>query len=210
MRNFRSFNPASSWCLVYSGRFFFNAWFSFINCCLRRKAAIISPGFSTNIAYQCFLSFGIFIINPFFIASHNSIKNDFLRVVRAAIHKMFFCFSSYLALNLYGNQFPAFWTRPRLCKRSMYQTIVRGSDSDLHRVTPPSFYLQLRSKSPLLNHLNQSLHIVSDRECSRYAFWSRRWLTVPKKITVKKIKAKMESFPHICCFVGSKPDIFDV
>ena len=37
-----------SWRLAYSGRFCFNAWFSFINCCLQRTVVVVSPGFSNS------------------------------------------------------------------------------------------------------------------------------------------------------------------
>ena len=87
---------------------FYNAWFSFISCCLYGAAVIVHPVSATRgisylldltkytalslsmiIAFWCrwtrftwqypwFLWFGIFIINPFFIASQNSMQKLFL------------------------------------------------------------------------------------------------------------------------------------
>ena len=62
--------------------------------------------------YPCFLSFGIFIINLLFIASHNSMQ----KWLPFAYFKQQFT-NGFFSFRVCDNQFPAFWTSPRLCKR---------------------------------------------------------------------------------------------
>ena len=112
------------------------------------------------------------------ILSHRSTNNT----------QIVFRFSSCLSLNSCGNQFPAFWTSPRLCKRLLTAISItfNGSDNCLRVWSSnaskssssnlfgfPERSLTLRSKSPLLNRLNQSLHVVSNRVCSPYASRSK-------------------------------------
>ena len=58
----------------------------------------------------------------------------------------------------------------------------------------PGHSLSLRSKSPLLNRLSQSLHVVSNRKFSPYASWSKRR---PSATLFSKLKQKNQTFPHM-------------
>ena len=58
--------------------------------------------------------------------------------------------------------------------------LVYHASKDLSSIffDSPERSLSLRSKSPLWNRLNQSLHVVSDRACSSYVSWSEhQWIS---------------------------------
>ena len=133
-------------------------------------------------------------------------------IIQAATHKSF-RFSSCLSLNSYRNQFPAFWTSPKLCKRlltaisvtfNVWNNCLRvwewSSSSNASKSSSSNVFgcpgrsLSSRSKSPLVNRLNQSLHVISDIACSADAFWSKRWLLAA---LFMKLKQKKQSFLYI-------------
>ena len=80
--------------------------------------------------YPCFLSLGIFIINPFFIASHNSMQKWLPFASFKQDSQIVFRFSSCISLNSCDYQFSAFSTSLRLRKCLLTAISVTFNVSD--------------------------------------------------------------------------------
>ena len=123
--------------------------------------------------YPCFLLFRIFIINLFFIASYNSMQKWFLF---ASFKQQFTNSFLFFSLNSYGNQFSAFWTSPRLCRRLLKAISVsfNVSDNCLKIWQRSSSSNACKSSSSNFCRLSWTFFVFKARWNTRGTLWSAR------------------------------------